>query len=141
MNWIVLEDKFRLYCPDHFYWYNQRVHGIGKLLDQKGKLSNKNYNAFENQLCLLKTISLAPGPALPPGLVSYSMAFSSNSSSYSYSYSLLPQALCSSLDDSGRCPDQLGLVPLTLGVEQLPLVVGDVGALLDTHCERLLVGF
>ena len=41
MKWIVLEDKFRLYCPDHFYWYKQRVQALEKLLDRKGKLSNK----------------------------------------------------------------------------------------------------
>ena len=55
--------------------------------------------------------------------------------------SLLSDTLCSSLDYPGRRPDQLWLVPFTLRVEQLALVVGDVGALLHTHSERLLVSF
>ena len=64
------------------------VQSIGKLLDLKGKLGDKNTNALENS-CLT-----GPRPALLLRLVS---------SSYSSSRSLLPQ------QNSGHCPYQLGI--------------------------------
>ena len=62
-----LEDKFRLYCPDHFYWYNQRVHGIGKLLDQKGKLSNKTTMLLKSVVSA-KNYLTGPGSCPAPGV-------------------------------------------------------------------------
>ena len=66
----------------------------------KRKIGKQNSNAYEVS-SLLKMVSLAPSPALPSGLVSYSMASSdTNLSSYSSSYSWLPKTVCSSLYNS-----------------------------------------
>ena len=100
-----------------------------------------------------KMSSLAPGPALPPGLMASSTStlssscscyccFSSSSCSACLpSTTLLSKTLCSSLHDSGGRPDQLRLVPLTLGVEELSLVAGYISAFLHTHGERFSISF
>ena len=88
-------------------------------------------------VCVFKKASLAPSSSLLPGLVTFSLASSSSSSTCS----LLPEAFCSSLDDSCRRSDQFCLVPLTLAVEELSPVAGYVGALLHAHCEWFLVSF
>ena len=86
-------------------------------------------------VCVFKKASLAPSSSLLPGLVTFSLASSSSSSTCS----LLPEAVCSSLDDSCRRPDQFCLVPLALAVEELSPVAGNVGALLHAHCEWFLI--
>ena len=55
--------------------------------------------------------------------VLYGYPLSMLSSFYSSSCSLLPQTLCSSMHKSGCRPYQIGLVSLTLGVEQFELEI------------------
>ena len=88
-----------------------------------------------NGCVFFKKSSLAPSSSLFSGLVTFSLA----SSSMSATCSLLPEAVCSSLDDSCRRSDQFCLVPLALAVEELSPVAGNVGALLHAHCEWFLV--
>ena len=83
----------------------------GKLLDQKENWVTQIWLLL-NKVYVPKNSSLAPGSTLPPGLVLHSMS----SSSYSSSCCLLPQTLCPSLHYTGRGPDELGLMPLALGV-------------------------
>ena len=45
------------------------------------------------------------------------------------------------MNHPGGGPYDLGLVPLVLGVQQLPLMIGYEGPLLDKHCEGLLISF
>ena len=82
-------------------------------------------------LCFLKNSSLALGPASYPS----SQGLASSTSS------LLQQQLSSSLNNLCSCPDQLGLMPLVFGVQQLPPVTSDVSALLHQPCERFFVCF
>ena len=82
----------------------------------------------------LTNSSLAPGPCSYPASLGLA-------SSYSTSTLLLPEEICSTLNHPCCCPDDFGLVPLVLWVEQLPLVARDVCPLLHQHCEWLLVRF
>ena len=102
----------------------------------KRKIELHKYGFWTSSMCLKKS-SLAPGPTLPPGLVLHSMS----SSSYSSSCCLLPQTLCPSLHYTGRGPDELGLMPLALRVQQFSLVAGYIRAFLHAHCEWFLISF
>ena len=62
-----LEDKFRLYCPDHFYWYNQRVQALENFWTEKENWATKLL-CFWNQLCLLKKHLTGPGSCPVPGV-------------------------------------------------------------------------
>ena len=143
MKWFSLEDKFRLYlswsllvakpmCPV-FMWY---------CWTKKENRVTQTRLVWSCCCEFLKKPSLAPGPALPPGLITSLSSMVSSTCSYlacCWPATLLSKAICSSLDHSGRGPDQLGLVPLTLWVEELTLVAWNIRALLNTHCERLML--
>ena len=73
----------------------------GQLLDQKENEA-KQTECFWMVVCVFKKASLAPSSSLFSGLVTFSLASSSSSSTCS----LLPEAVCSSLDHSCRRSDQ-----------------------------------
>ena len=111
-------------------WLNQCVQYLRLTSGPKRKNEYNNFCFLRRVEVLEKMFSLAPGPALIPGLKSSSSSLSSSCPTSSCS-----EAICSSLHYCCRCSDQLRLMPLAFGIEELSLVVGDISALFHVSCK------
>ena len=117
-------------------WLNQCVQYLRLTSGPKRKNEYNNFCFLRRVEVLEKMFSLAPGPAMIPGLESLSSSLSSSCPTSSCS-----EAICSSLHYCCRCSDQLRLMPFAFRIEEFSLVVGDVRAFLHAHGERFLVCF
>ena len=117
-------------------WLNQCVQYLQLTSGPKRKNEYNNFCFLRRVEVLEKMFSLAPGPALIPGLQASSSSLFSSCPTSSCS-----KAVCFSLYYGCRSSDQVQLVSLAFGIEDLSLVVGDVCALFHADSERFQYAF